>query len=281
MYLKILIIIVLSLILAGCASNTAIESTEESQIATMVAATLTSMPAATQIPETEVVQPTATNMPPTSTPTSISTTTAKPTPTLTLTPTQVDEDPKNFLGDATWKASFEDDSNWYTFETDQASIQVEDGALVMKAFTAENYESWSLSWQVLTDFYLEITGTTGDACRGKDRYGIIARVPDPNQGYLFGISCDGSYRVRKWDGEVFSELLGWQQNEHINAGPHQTNRLGFMAEGSKLSFYVNGHLLTVLTDETYPNGTFGIYIGASETPGLTALVSQIDYWELP
>ena len=111
--------------------------------------------------------------------------------------------------------------------------------------------------------------------------GIIARVPDPNQGYLFGISCDGSYRVRKWNGTEFTELIGWQQSEQINTGPQQTNRLGFMAEGTKLSFYVNGHLLAVLSDETYPNGTFGTYIGASDTPGFTARISQIAFWGIP
>lgn len=281
MHHRILSIIVLILLLAGCAKDTVIDSSVQDQIDTIVAATLTSMSAATQIPETETVQPTATNMPPTSTPAGISTPTASPTPTLTLTPTQVAEDPKDGLGDPTWLTSFDDDSTWYSFETDQASIQVEDGALVMKAFKADNYESWSLSWQVLTDFYLEITGSTGAACQGKDRYGIIARVPDPNQGYLFGISCDGSYRVRGWDGEDFSELIGWQRSEHINSGPQQTNRLGLLADGSKLSIYVNGHLLAEVLDETYPSGTFGTYIGASESPGFSALVSQIAYWEIP
>jgi hypothetical protein len=274
------LILVLAIILAGCSNNISTGTIDYDQIATMVAATLTSLPPATDIAGTEEVLPTATIILSSSTPTPLISTPA-PSPTRTDIATEIPNDPKDYLGDASWEASFEDESNWYTFETDQASIQVEDGALVMKAFTADNYESWSVSSAMLSDFYFEITATTGDSCQGKDRYGIIARAPDPNQGYLVGISCDGYYRIRKWDGQDFTELLGWQQSEHIKTGSNQTNRLGLMADGTNLSVYINGNLLVNLSDPTYANGAFGTYIGAANTPGFTTSISNAAYWEIP
>ena len=83
----------------------------------------------------------------------------------------------------------------------------------------------------ISNFYLEIQGTSGDSCQGKDRYGLIFRAPDPNQGYLFGISCDGFYRLRAWDGEKFSGLISWRQSEYIHTGPNQTNRIGVYGKG--------------------------------------------------
>jgi hypothetical protein len=206
---------------------------------------------------------------------------ATQTPTQTLIPTLADEDPRVKLGNSTWKTTFKDDSTWYTFETDQTSFEIEDNTLVMTAKKSNSYENWSMAWPVLTDFYLEITGTTGDSCSGKDRYGLIFRAPDPEQGYLVGISCDGSFRIRTWDGENFEELRGWQSSEHILTGEDQTNRLGVMADGSDISVYINGHLVEEIQDDSYSKGSFGTFIASDNTPDFTVSVSEAAYWDLP
>jgi hypothetical protein len=138
-----------------------------------------------------------------------------------------------------------------------------------------------MSFPVISDFYLELQATSGNACQGKDRYGLIFRAPDPNQGYLFGISCDGSFRVRTWDGEVFGEIADWQKSEHIFTGPNQTNRIGVMADGDELVFYINGHEVEDIQDNTYRRGVFGAYIAAAQTPGFRVSVNQVAYWDLP
>ena len=110
---------------------------------------------------------------------------------------------------------------------------------------------------------------------------MIFRAPDPEQGYLVGISCDGSYRVRTWDGENFEELVGWQPSEHILTGKDQANRLGVMADGSKLSVYINGHLVDEIQDDTYSKGKFGTFIASDNTPNFSVAVSKAAYWDLP
>jgi hypothetical protein len=301
MFCKIHKIFLLILFLTGCGRASTPATPDLDQVATIVAATITAMPTSTLIPESGTISPSPTVTPeaeyPTHTPTITLTPTHTDTPpqtiTPTLTPTQTGtppqtitptldaEDPRAIFGDPTWKASFKDSSNWYTFEDKQVSIQVKDNTLVMHSYKANNYESWSMANPTISDFYLEIEGTFGEACRGKDRYGLIFRAPNPNQGYLFGISCDGFYRLRAWDGEEFTELVDWSQSEHIQTGPNQVNRIGVMANGDKLLCYVNGKLVEEIRDSTYAKGVFGTYIAASETPGFTVVISQAAYWKIP
>ena len=286
-YFRVVIVMIFSLLMAGCSfagSTPPTPSPNPALIYTLAAETVQAQLTqdvllATNTPENSAPEATQANDVPTST--STPTATATQTPTQTLIPTLGDEDPRVKLGNPTWAATFKDDSNWYTFETDQTSVQVEDGALVMTAKKANSYENWSMAWPVLTDFYLEIIGTTGDSCRGKDRYGLIFRAPDPEQGYLVGISCDGSYRIRTWDGENFEELRGWQPSEHILTGDNQTNRLGVMADGSEISVYINGHLVEEIQDDTYSKGSFGTFIASDNTPNFSVAVSEAAYWDFP
>ncbi len=280
--------LVITLGLASCGGPAA-STPDPTQVADIVAATLTAIPTATGIPATSTVEASATVaavMTSTETPSVTPTSTPSETPTETLTPTQAatatlpPEDPRANLGDPTWRAAFKDDGSWYTFETEQSSIQVVDGRLVMQSFKANDYENWSLTWPKLTDFYLEMTATSGDACQGRDRYGLMVRAPDPSHGYLFGISCDGYFRVRAYDGDKFTEIEPWQVNAHILTGPNQTNRLGFLAQGDELAVYANGHLLAEFEDDRHEKGTFGAFIAASKTPGFTVTVSQVVYWDL-
>jgi hypothetical protein len=291
-------LVILVVLFSGCGQVSQTAEIGRDAVETIVAATLTAVPLITS--DIEGVSPTETlevvSQNPTSTPGLTLTDTpsippsATPTDTPTHTPTSVPtegnphtpapDDPVDSLGSPDWRASFQDSSYWYTFEDQQASIQVKNGALILESFRANSYESWSMSYPKISDFYLEIQGVSGDVCKGKDRYGIIFRAPDPNKGYLFGISCDGYYRVRTWDGEKFTELVGWQRSEHISIGSSQTNRIGVLADGTDLSFYINGHLVEEVQNDTYHSGVFGAYIAAAETKGFTVSVNQASYWEM-
>ncbi len=221
--------------------------------------------------------------PPADSPTSTETLVPSITPTLTLTATTTlaAEDVRNTLGNPSWVDTFENDNNWSLYDDAHSRFAVEDGRMVMTAHNADYWESWAVSWPVLENFYLEMTVQTGDACSGLDRYGMIVRAPDPSEGYLFAFACDGRYSLRIWDGAQYNTLVDWTSNGLIQAGPNQTNRLGFMAKGNKITLYGNGVKLTELTDNTYASGRFGPIIGAANTPGFTVWVDEFAYWVLP
>ncbi len=201
--------------------------------------------------------------------------------TLPPTPTLVPGDPRGEIGIPDWQADFTGETDWYLFDEPVASIQTEEGILVLTAKSTDIFEIWSLSWPDLTNFYLEYVITTGEACLGADRYGMVVRAPDPDAGYLFGISCDGSFGLRYWDGDEFTVIEDWTQSEHIQVGPYVTNRIGFRAEGERLGLYVNGYLVQETSDARRANGKFGAFIKAINTPGFQIRISEVVYWELP
>ena len=287
---RIAVILIIFTLLSGCVSRQETPTIQDQEvIATLVAATLTAEPHSLNPPD----QPADTQAPPEDgspqPPLPSSTATETPTPTLTLTPTAtntpetVPGDPVLSLGTPTLKDTFADGSIFYLYDESQSSFAVVEGQMVLTAKKADGYETWSLSWGDLTDFYLEITGTFGEECGGKDRYGMIFRAPDTSQGYLITISCDGSFRLSAWDSEdeEYTEIKGWTGSGHINAGPGGTNRLGIKVKGSTLTGYINGHQVFEKTDSAFSKGRFGVLVAATDTPGFTAYLSQAVYWKLP
>jgi hypothetical protein len=139
-----------------------------------------------------------------------------------------------------------------------------------------------------TDLYLEATFQTG-TCKGSDHYGVFVRVPvltEPEQGYLFGFTCDGRYSLRRWNANVGTKgemkwLVNWTASSAINSGSNQTNRMGIMTLGSRLVLYANGQLLKEVKDTQYSSGYFGIFVGSDVTDQLTIKIDQMSYWDNP
>lgn len=285
------LICLLGFILVSCSPQPTPQAPVPDQdlISTLVAATLEARSPGDAAPEStqQPAQPTdpaePTSIPsetPTLTPTL--TPTSTPTSTPTPTPTDVPGDPAQELGSATWKDSFDTKDNWNGFEDNQSKFVIKDGAFYLTAKKANSFEAWTISWPAIKNFYLEYTGVFGEECAGKDRYGMIFRTPNFSEGYLFGISCDGSYRLSAWDGEEYTVLKSWTKSSHIKAGPDQENRFGIKAKGERLTGYVNGQEVFSITVDMYnAKGKFGVFAAASDTPGFTAKVTRVRYWELP
>lgn len=192
-------------------------------------------------------------------------------------------DPKAGLGDPDFSDDFEDGSNWYIYNDEHVNIEVQDSELSMTALNADKYEAMMLSTlPIITDFYMEVTATTGD-CSGLDRYGLIFRAPGftPIQGYLFGFTCDGMYSLRVFDGINFTALVQWTLNESIHAGPQQTNILGIAATGQQLTLSANGQPLLEIQDDRFSSGYFGLFVSAYNTPGFQVSYSDFAYWLQP
>jgi outer membrane protein assembly factor BamE (lipoprotein component of BamABCDE complex) len=185
------------------------------------------------------------------------------------------------LGSPTWTDTMDSNKRWYLLSTDNAEFKMESSALVMTVFSAGGYDEWGVAAGAdQTDFYLEVTAKTGGKCSGKDRYGVIFRVPDPSEGYIFEFSCDGRFRLYEWDGENYSELQGWKSNSAILTGPSKENRLGLMVAGDQATLYANDQQLGEYTLEDYPQGRFGLVIGSSETDNFKVSIDTVRFWNL-
>lgn len=208
-----------------------------------------------------------------------STSTHPPSPTATLPPS----DPRSGLGDPAFFDTFTDGTSWSLYTDEHVSFTVKDSQLVMTAFDPNKYNGWMFTWPVVNDFYLEMTTKT-EECSGLDQHGLMLRATKPPPeyiGYLYGVSCDGQYSLRRWDGEKYVTLVDWTSSEHINAGSNQTNRIGILADGTRLVMYANGQLLQEVSDDTHQGGKFGVFVGSANTPNFTARVDEIAQWNIP
>ena len=208
--------------------------------------------------------------------------TATPTATPTLTPTATlgANDPRSSLSSPTWHEDFADSSDWGLYSDVHVRFELGDHELLMTAFNPNFYNGWLLSWRRDDNFYLEATVEVG-ACSGRDAFGLMFRAPNASNGYLYGISCSGEYVLRTWNGEKMSNLVVWTSNSAIPSGPDSTRRIGVWASGDELSLYVDGQFLRQITDSTYTNGLFGLFISSASTPDFTVRVTAVDYWDLP
>lgn len=226
--------------------------------------------------EETVVVPTET--PVVEEPTSTPEPTETPTPEPTETPS--DTDPAGTLGEPDWLDKMDNGDNWATGYSSFTSIDFDDGFL--KLTTETDYDGWRLSWPILEDFYLEAK-LQSPKCEGNDHFGLMFRSPeksDATKGYLFGITCDGQYSLRLWNGSVMDFLIKWTKNDAIKTGANAVNTLGIHAEGTKLILYVNGQKLEEVNDNTYLDGQFGLFVGGINTDGLSVWADQVRYWKI-
>ncbi len=270
-------------------SPNAVPSAAVTQAVQTVFANLTVTPAATKQPVTAFTPtqvkptepaPTGTSEPPTGTARpAVTATPGVTTPSATLNPL----DPLAGLGNPDWHEGFSDSGSWYTFQDEFVNFASAEGKLEMLAYQASNRNGWALAPQLVSNkYYVEMTGTFGDACKGADHYGLmLSPTSSADQGYLFGISCDGKYVLWNWNGTRMTALVKWTAAGAIQSGPNKTNRIGIKGEGNKLSLYANGFLLTELTDKSYEPLYFGVFLGAVETQNFLVKVSSLNYWKLP
>ena len=184
------------------------------------------------------------------------------------------------LGSPDWKDPMDNSNAWYTLNTENTEWEFDDGALRMRTKSTDKPEEWGLSSKpAMSDYFLQATVKTGD-CAGLDRYGMLVRAPDPSMGYVFEFSCDGRYRLYKWDGEEYAAIQEWKSSAAIKGGSDQTNVLGIWLQGETIRLYANSQLLAEYEDDMFDEGRFGLVIGADQTEGFEVFVDEVAYWIL-
>jgi hypothetical protein len=248
------------------ATSTPLISTTPDLAATLgaaVAATLTA-------------QPTPTSPPTAAQPTALDTATAAvaPSPSPTSFMNQI------ALAGATgqlFDETFKPGGYWDTGETPYAVREIADGRFTIKMKTIGAI-SWSFNGVSGDNFYVQAAITT-EGCRAGDYYGIVFRVRDDSNFYLYGISCDGRYRVlRQKDGE-FTPVIDFKFSPAIAVNGIY-NLLGVRAVNDQLSFYVNDEFLATATDKTFAQGRFGTFAKSFETANLTIHFDDITAWTI-
>ena len=171
-------------------------------------------------------------------------------------------------------------TRWYLLNLPEARFEMGGGRLVMHGMNPGMVDTWALSsYPALGDAYIEATFVTGGSCAGQDRYGMIVRAPDTNQGIVVEFACNGRYRIYIWDGAHYTALQHWTSAAAIHTGPNKTNKMGVWLEGGTLKLYANRMLLATVQQSHYLSpGKFGLVIAADQTLDFTVAVDEVDYW---
>ena len=97
--------------------------------------------------------------------------------------------------------------------------------------------------------------------------GILFRAANWDNFYYFLVSPAGTYTIHKEVGGTDSVLVGWTAADAIYEGA-TTNHLTVRADGSTLTFLINGQQVKQLIDASIPSGDVGIraqiYDGATD-----------------
>lgn len=202
-------------------------------------------------------------------------------------PKSLSTDPGVYLGDPDWEDDMTAVGNWSLATDDYLAAAYDDEALMIRSLTTDH--GWRVAYTgALEDAYIEAKITAGK-CAGSDAFGLMFRMPeniDYRSGYLFVITCEGTYALRKWDGltganGAMEELIEFTESGLIDAGEDGSNRLGILTVGDSLTIFLNGEEIGQVTDDSFEKGFFGIYLNADKSDDLTIYVDDVKYWVDP
>lgn len=165
-----------------------------------------------------------------------------------------------------------DINGWDTGEFEDTygleEIVIEDGVYSLSVTPKDAvYVERLLPERTFSDFVLTVEATPQDN-ETHYSYGVVFRANDLSS-YAFEVGNDGLYGVFLYTDE-WQTLEDWSETEAIQVG--QMNTLTIRADGSTLTFSVNGELLTTIEDSTLAGGQIGFLIETFDE-GLPAAVT--------
>jgi Tol biopolymer transport system component/DNA-binding beta-propeller fold protein YncE len=173
------------------------------------------------------------------------------------------------------------DSGWAVEEDKDYTQGYSDGEYQL-AVHRKNYVVWTYAEleEPLDDFSLEVdahqshgalTNTLGIVIYQKQGEGIY---------HFFQITSQGSYSVRRLEGDEWSPVASWTETEAINQGLGADNHLQLIRDGERISFYVNGVLVTDVTGIPQAPVFVGLAAGAYHREGMEARFDNVKVYGL-
>jgi hypothetical protein len=143
---------------------------------------------------------------------------------------------------------------------------------------ADNLLIWASAGESFGDgvYEVEATAVAGPLNNG---FGMVLRLDDrANNFYLFKISSDGFVWIGKMvnGGQTENRPLvenWWFESSAVKTGLNVTNVLRVRAESGNMIFYVNGHEVGRVTDNSFRSGDIGVM---AETLGMGGVRVHFD-----
>lgn len=111
-----------------------------------------------------------------------------------------------------------------------------------------------------SDFYLAASARQLSG-PGTGEYGLVYRITENDDYYLFELSADGQFAVFLNDVNGWEALLDWQDSDAIQL--EGVNQMAVIAQGEQFYFFINGQKVADLYDDRLAEGKVGLLIGLS------------------
>lgn len=189
-------------------------------------------------------------------------------------------------GELLYATGFDGDSpDWLQTSGQTASAQATDGTMRLEINTPGGLSATARPYFRDFDVRLDVRVEAGvfDG-QNNNAYGLIFRQWDVRNFYVFLVSSDGSYRLRRVvDGQAHA-LSDWISTDAIRQEIGELNTLRVVGEGDRFRFYINderlllcvpdepdaistmfrgeclqGSLVDTLTDDRVRQGRLGVY----------------------
>ncbi len=145
-------------------------------------------------------------------------------------------------GELLYAASFDDGDDWQKYDSNQLSVQVNNTVLTISVHQ-EDEALFSAASPYFADFDFEVDVWAMEGVfdgTNNNSFGVVFRQRDNMNYYVFYISSDGYYRVKRMiDGEP-KFLSAWNFSEDIQQGLGEKNHLRIVGYEDRFQFYING-----------------------------------------
>ena len=163
-------------------------------------------------------------------------------------------------------------------ESEESSLRFQAGTYRTGAISA-NLFVWGILDRETTDFLVQadayrVAGPTNN------EFGIVFRHKDTDNFYVFLISSDGFYTLRKMEDGAWSDLTAWTESALIEQDESAVNTVGVYAEGTTIGLLINGELVETVEDDTFATGMIGLSAGTYEEGSLEVAWDDFTLWEL-
>ena len=208
--------------------------------------------------------PTIQWFPPTATPTLL--------PTRAITPTPV---MNTGIGEILYDDLLAESTDWEIGLSNIGTTAYGNGELTLAVSEPTSILTSLRTSPILDDFYLEVTAKP-NLCREEDSYGLLVRSNTRFNTYRFAVACNGSVRVERLkNGEVVA-LQNWTRSGQLPFGAPLAVRLGVLASGDELRFFINDVYQFSTTDPVWRSGQVGLFARSNGETAVSVSFSNME-----
>ena len=186
----------------------------------------------------------------------------------------------NTTGALIFEDLFDSAGPWAVGDTADSNVAVSGGALTYIQKTPGTF-SYRIIGRQGNDFRAEVNTALPKGCGSGDKLGLMFRILDASNYYVFQIDCDGRYRLMRFVGGAGTALIDWSPSFAIKRGVNAANTLQAETKGNSLTVFVNGERLGTATDSIFANGRFGLWVGSNVTKNFTVVFDELRAYQIP